>query len=131
VRVWRKANSVLDPRYGDPELLQVVARSVADGPFRSRVLENGDAVSTVDGRPLPSVELVFLENTENRLYVVLPPRVTDSGLADALRSRTGGDGLAGVDDIDLIDDEEDNVPTPKPPDPIPGVDDGGRDDAFA
>jgi hypothetical protein len=137
LRLWRKFHERMDGRYNDEGLLRLVARSLADADFRTRVLnEVGSVPVGPESGRQEGLEFIFLENTQRKLYVILPPPADELGdqyhtLGQVLRSRTSAqDSAASVDDIDLIDDEVD-PPIVKRPIPIPGVDDGGRDDALA
>ncbi|GAA0912377.1 hypothetical protein [Virgisporangium aurantiacum] len=130
VRVWHKGQAPLDPRYTDKVLLRIVARSLVDGEFRARLLQDTASVLADLDPGLPAgTDFKFLANTPGTLHVLLPPSSQEFGkrastLGEALQSRTSREALsASVDDADFKDDEVD------PPITEPQTDDGGVDDA--
>jgi hypothetical protein len=132
LRLWRESLTLLDGRYHSKVLLKLAARSMVDDEFRSRLVDDTDAVLGELEPGLPGdAEVRFYANTPATVNVVLPPRAGELGkrpvaLRDALSSRTSGDAVPplGVDDADIEDDEKD------PPIVLPPLeDDGGIDDA--
>jgi hypothetical protein len=138
LRTWRESQALLDSRYDAKVLLQLVARSLADDEFRSRLLnDTASVLADLEPALAEGLELRFLVNTQSTLHVVLPtptlmPRNRSGALGEALRSRTSGDApFEAVDDWDIKDDEVDPPITKPPKPPFPGVDDAGKDDAVA
>jgi hypothetical protein len=110
LRLWRESLSLLDPRYESKVLLKLVALAMTDEQIRSRLIYDTESFlgelqterqSNFDLQ-LPEVTtLRFLENTQDTLNVILPPRAggmmySPSGQLgyrsperrEALRSRT-------------------------------------------
>jgi hypothetical protein len=117
LHLWRESLVLQDPRYKSKVLLKFAAITMADEEFRSRLVNDTEAVlhefqSKVDWPE--GLTLRFLENTQDTLNVVLPPRsgeMSDQPVAlrEVLRSRTTAwtDGLFRDDfdpgDFDPID----------------------------
>lgn len=129
LRLWRENLVLQDPRYRSKGLLAIAAMAVADEHFRSRLVNDTEALlselpSTLD---LPEgVALKFFDNTQNTLFVVLPPQagVMDNkpqALRDVLRSRTADALSFGSDDFDFGNLTDSG--------PAPGHADGGDPDS--
>lgn len=134
LRMWRESLSLLDARYDDKALLKLVARSMVDDQFRSRLVGDTDAVLAEVGLGLAdTMHVAFFANTPTTLNVVLPPRAGEledgsGALREALRSRTSEDAVfsGGGDDWNISDPggsdppiflpPEDDAGAPKPPD---------------
>jgi hypothetical protein len=123
LKLWKDGIVWQDPRYAGKDLLEIVAKAMADSEFRSQLLIEPERVlreiSSIHSLP-EGVTLEFHENTAETLHVLLPPPLGVPGegsvrLRDLLRSRTSAGELHFFqDDIDLGDWT----------DPIPG---GGTD----
>ena len=103
LRLWRESLSLLDMRYHSKVLLKLVARAMADDEFRSRLVNDTDAVlAELEPGLSDGTDIRFLENSPTMLNVVLPPRAGEMekrpvALRDALRSRTA-EGLVLFED---------------------------------
>lgn len=54
---------------------QIISKAWTDDAFRQKLLSDGAAVLKEEGLELPEgVDLRVVENTENVLYLVLPPK---------------------------------------------------------
>jgi hypothetical protein len=141
LRLWRESLTLLDGRYHDKVLLKLVARAMVDDEFRSRLVNDTDAVMGELEPGLPDgMDVRFFANTPTTVNVVLPPRAGEmenrsGALRDALRSRTSGDALGFFeDDWDISDaggidppiflPPEDDAGVPDPP-PNGGTPNGG------
>jgi hypothetical protein len=127
LRLWRESMTLLDGRYHDKILLRLVARSMNDEDFRSRLVDDAGAILDDLEPGLPEgMEVRFFANTPTTVNVVLPPPAGEvegrsSALRDALRSRTSGDALFFLeDDWDISD-----TGGADPPIFLPPEDDGG------
>jgi hypothetical protein len=104
LRLWRETMMVMDGRYHDKELLKVVARSMSDGAFRSRLIADTAAAMGEFESRLPSETTIhFHVNTPTTINVVLPPSAGETALrsevlCEALRSRTAGDAFCFFED---------------------------------
>lgn len=109
LRLWRESLVVQDPRYNSKILLKLVALAMADEQFRSRLINDTEGVLRdlhVNSDLPEGVTLRFLENTQNTLNVVLPPRAGElsnraTALREALRSRTSSTMALFKDDFDI------------------------------
>lgn len=108
LRLWRESLSLLDMRYHGKALLMLVARAMADDEFRSRLVNDTDAVLSEFEPGLPDgLQARFLDNTPTTVNVVLPPRAGEmekrpKALRDALRSRTAENAVELFqDDLDF------------------------------
>ena len=126
LRLWRESLSLLDPRYESKGLLKLVALAMVDEQIRSRLINDSEGVlrelqterqSNVDLELSEVTNLWFLENSQDTLNVLLPPRAggltySPSGQMgyrsperrEALRSRTSSEQLRiFMDDYDVGD----------------------------
>jgi hypothetical protein len=131
LRLWRESLALLDERYHDKALLKLVARAMVDDEFRSRLVDDTDAVLGELELKLPNgMRVRFLANTPTTVNVVLPPGAGEMekrprALRDALRSRTSGEALAFFED-DFWDDDPDEADG-TPPIVVPAGDTDGHD----
>lgn len=105
----RTMGQVLDPRYEMKGIYVLVGRALVDAAFRSRVLEDADAVlAEVRGYlELPAnTHVRCVENTADSLTVVLPPMSRDRSqtIRDLIVSRTSKNVF--FDDDEEIDDND-------------------------
>jgi hypothetical protein len=98
-RLWQQGLLMNDPRYYNEALVALARQAMIDDEFRDKLVNDTE---TVLGE-LPSkftlpegVTLTFLENTQDTLNVVLPPRTGEASnrspaFRELLRSRTGAE----------------------------------------
>jgi hypothetical protein len=116
-RLWREYLVFHDPRYHNKELSAVARRSMTDGEFRDRLVNDTEAALSElpPGFSLPDVaSLRFHENTADTLNVVLPPRASEvsartPAFRDLLKSRTAASPGVNVSASFLRDDFDVNV----------------------
>jgi hypothetical protein len=131
LRLWRESLTMLDGRYHDKVLLKLVARAMVDNEFRSRLVNDTDAVlGELELKLLDGMDVRFLANTPTTVNVVLPPGAGEMekrpmALRDALRSRTSGDALAFLEDD--FSDQDDTGGDGTPPIVVPAGDNDGHD----
>ena len=135
LRTWRENLVLQDPRYKSKVLLKFAALAMVDEQFRSRLLNDTEAVlgelrSKAD---LPEgVTVRFFDNTPGTLNVVLPPRAGEMSsrpapLREQLRSRTADSvgffsddfNIGNFDSIDMFGDDDDKDHPPTPPRTLP------------
>jgi hypothetical protein len=117
LRVWYDGHALSDQRYVNKDLLAIVSLAMRDAAFRQRLVD--DPRGMIDALPsdvqLPTVDLVFHENTDETLHVVLPPRAGDltfrpaelrgflSSRTDEIVTRAGEFGVGGANWYDVGD----------------------------
>jgi hypothetical protein len=110
LRMWKESLVMQDTRYRAKALLRLAALSMVSEEYRTRLVNDTQAVLNemrlLDDLPM-GVTLRFHENTAETLHVVLPPRRQELDsrpprFRELLRSRTSENSFL-LDDVDLGD----------------------------
>jgi hypothetical protein len=74
LRLWKEGHVTQDVRYDNKGILKLVSSSLTDSNFRYRLLNDTQrALAEVPAGHLPEgIELMFHENTTDKLHIVLP-----------------------------------------------------------
>lgn len=98
LHLWRENLALLDRRYENKGLLRLVCLAMVNEHLRARLIRDPEGVlrdeeSMTSDRLPDGVTVKFLDNTDDTLHVVLPPRTEEvfaksPAMRELLRSRT-------------------------------------------